>query len=340
DKEMSKRITFIIGSLRGGGAEKVCVTLANGLSEKGYQIDLVVLNLVDAVRKSELSSKVNLINLGVGHTRYALPYIWKYVKCKRPSIILSFNRQISVLLALIKYFIPFKLVSRNIIFLSVAEAGKKGVWHGFISKLLVRKMYPRSDIIIAQSEAMKVDLVEYLGIPSNRVVVINNPINQSIEKFCDENTLAEQGVGQPYLLCVGRLDKQKGFEYAIQAFSGVAHDHPELRLKIVGKGPEEQNLRKLAQDFNLADRIDFESYQSDLIPYYLGAKETLLTSLFEGFPNVLIESIALGTPIIAFDCPSGPSEIVIDGVNGYLVKYLDFGMMVSSISKALTKAWS
>ncbi|WP_025675215.1 glycosyltransferase [Salinivibrio socompensis] len=81
-------------------------------------------------------------------------------------------------------------------------------------------------------------------------------------------------------------------------------------------------MKQCAQDFGVADRVDFEGFQTNMIPYYLHARGTLLTSLYEGFPNVLIESIILGTPVVAFDCPSGPREIIQEGVNGYLVDHL------------------
>ena len=125
------------------------------------------------------------------------------------------------------------------------------------------------------------------------------------------------------MLCVGRLEKQKAFHYAIEAFAAVAKKFPNLRLKIVGKGRLENQLKQNAMDLGVSDRVDFEGFQKNMIPYYLNAKATILTSLYEGYPNVLIESITLRTPVIAFDCPSGPSEIIKDKINGYLVKYQD-----------------
>lgn len=337
---MSKKITLVIGGLRGGGAEKVCVTLANGLAERDYKVELVVLSLKGAIRDKELSAKVDLISLGVGHARYSAPALWRYLRSSHPDTVLSFNRQISVVIGLLRKLtgINFKLVSRNIIFLSMAESNKKGLWHGFISKHLIIKFYALSDLIVAQSYAMKDDLITYLGLPESRVKVIHNPVSQEIVDFSLTHNLNNYEK-KDYILCVGRLEEQKALHYAINAFASIAHDYPRFKLKIVGKGSLEHQLKKQVSALGLTDRVDFEGYQADMIPYYLSAKVTLLTSLYEGFPNVLVESVALGTPVVAFDCPSGPSEIVHDSINGFLVPYKDEVKLTDAIKKALNTDW-
>ena len=114
--------------------------------------------------------------------------------------------------------------------------------------------------------------------------------------------------------------KIKGFHHAIKAFACIVEKYPYLRLKIVGKGSQEKNLKKIAEKYSVLKKVDFEGFHKEIIPYYLHARVTILPSLYEGYPNVLIESISMNTPVIAFDCPSGPNEIIIDGVNGYLVR--------------------
>lgn len=331
---MNKKLSFLIGGLRGGGAERVCVTLANGLAERGYEIDLVVLSLKGAIRNKELSNKVNLINLNVHQARYSMIVLWRYLRKARPKTVLSFNRQISVIVGLLRKLtgLRFRLVSRNIIFLSMSEASKSGVWDKYISGCLIKRFYSLSDSIIAQSYAMKEDLLTYIKIPENSVQVIQNPLSKEVEnynKFVDVKR-------KDYVLCVGRLETQKAFHYAINSFSVIAEEYPRLRLKIVGDGSLKFQLIQLAQDLGVSDRVDFEGFQPEMIPYYLEAKATLLTSIFEGFPNVLVESIALGTPVVAFNCPSGPSEIIVDGVNGYLVPYKDEIALVNTLRKVLT----
>ena len=124
-------------------------------------------------------------------------------------------------------------------------------------------------------------------------------------------------------MCVGRLEEQKAIHFALEVFAGISDKFPELRLKIVGKGKLDKELKQKASEYSISSRVDFEGFQKDIIPYYLNARATMLTSYYEGYPNVLIESLALNTPVISFDCPGGPKEIIKNGVNGFLVNYLD-----------------
>ena len=122
---------------------------------------------------------------------------------------------------------------------------------------------------------------------------------------------------------MGRLEPVKALHYAIEGFAGITNQFPNLRLKIVGQGILEGELKQKAIELNIEDKIDFEGFQKDLIPYYLYSKCTLLTSVYEGYPNVLIESISMNTPVVAFNCPNGPNEIIKNGINGYLVDQFD-----------------
>jgi glycosyltransferase involved in cell wall biosynthesis len=214
-----------------------------------------------------------------------------------------------------------------------------GIWYGPISNFLIKRFYPLSDIFIAQCQAMKDNLVTCLKLDEIKVVVINNPINLKIEDYL-KNISWIKDVKKNYILCVGRLTPQKTFHYIIEAFARISIDYPLLRLKILGQGSMEDKLKRLVEDLKITDKVDFEGYQQDIIPYYIHTRLTALTSLFEGFPNVLIESIALGTPVVAFDCPSGPSEIVQDDINGYLVKYQDLDHLVECLKKALDREWN
>lgn len=332
---MNGKLSLIIGSLRGGGAERVCVTLANNLAKLGYDVDVVVINLVDAILMDELSSEVNLINLDIVSSKKSLPSLIRYIKFSSPRVVLSFNEQISVALIVGRRISgqSFRLVSRNITLLSMAASSKRGVWHRYIANHIIRYIYPYSDHFIAQSKGMKSDLVRYLGLRESAVSVIPNPVDPRIEKYISQRKGPEHKGN--YILCVGRLERTKAFHYAIEAFAEIAVVYPWLRLKVLGRGSMESWLKAFASELKVADRVDFEGFQKNLIPYYSEARATILTSLYEGFPNALVESIVLGTPAVSFDCQSGPSEIIVDGVNGYLVQYKNAKMLAARISDAL-----
>lgn len=333
----NKSITFLIRSLNGGGAEGVCVNLANSISERGWDVKLVLLCLENEELFRQLSEKVKVEILGKKHARTAFFSLLKYVYNERPKKILVFNHQIAILLVFIRRVVPFRfeIVARNISTLSHVFFHEKSFWHKTVISLMTRWFYIRVDKIIAQSRGMALDLMENFNISKKKISVVHNFIakknqNEDAIPFSERSN---------YLLCVGRLEKTKAFHYAIRAFAKISNDYPTLRLKFLGKGALEEDLKKLSVKLKVDDRIDFEGFQSNLIPFYQNARLTLLTSLYEGFPNVLIESISLGTPTVAFNCPSGPDEIIIDGINGYLVNHLDEKDLVSGLIKGLERDW-
>lgn len=327
-----RQVTFFISALEGGGAEAVCVNVANGLAERGWDVTLVVLSLDNAAYVDRISERLTLHELGVPYVRHAFFSLLRYLRRNEVRRLVVFNYQLSVMLVLVRAasFRNFKLIARNINTLSEELGRAKGFWRRHVVSRLVDIFYCKADYIINQCQGMQLDLIERYGISQEQAPVIYNSVNQRIEEYAA--TLDWASIEkQDYFLCVGRLDEQKAFHYAIEAFSKVAEKSPELRLKIVGQGRLEAQLRDLAKAYGVEERVDFEQFQKDIVPFYLGARATLLTSLYEGFPNVLIESITLGTPVIAFDCPNGPREI-INEQNGFLVEYLSVDGLVSAMN--------
>lgn len=330
------QVTFLISSLGGGGAEGVCVTLANGLAELGWDVKLVVLHEHGSVYHERLSKNVSLIVLGVDNARYAALALLKYIRREQPNKILVFNYELAVILVLLRslLFIKTKVIARNINTFSQNTTHGKGFWLQYIVKPLISHFYCKVDKIVNQCEAMRDDLLLVYPQLADRLSVIHNPVASHIEAY--GNTVNFDKIEkQDYLLCVGRLEKQKAFHFAIQAFAKLADKHPSLRLKIIGQGSLGPSLKELAIDLNVSERVDFEGFQKNTIPYYLHAKATLLTSLYEGFPNVLIESITLGTPVVAFDCKSGPSEIIINKCNGFIADYMSSHSLTEKIDLLL-----
>jgi len=334
---LDKAITYLINSLGGGGAEGVCVTLANRMAALGWRVNLIVLHLESAVHLQRLRQDVELTVLGKRHSRTAALSLYKVLKKNKPEKVLIFNQQLAVLLIILRslFGLNYVTISRNINTLSEMIVKEKSFWHKYFVNFIVRIFYHRGDYFIAQSKGMADDLIKKYNVEMRKISIINNPINPFLVEKSHENNFKKGN----YLLCVGRLEEAKAFQYAISAFSRIIPLYSDLRLKIVGIGTAEGALKALSKQLGVADRVDFEGYQNDVADYYLGARATLLTSYYEGFPNVLVESIALGTPVVAFDCPSGPSEIIIDGVNGFLVKYLDEVCLETCLKEVLEKNW-
>jgi len=341
--ELKKQVTIVVDTLSGGGAQRVCINIANGLTNLDWKVDLLVLNSKNQDFLCNVSKKINLIRLNLNHARYAGFSLLKYIYQKKPSVFLVFNYELSVLLILLRIFFKFKykIISRNINTLSqkYKEFKQKNFWVRNIVGTLINNFYYKADHIINQCYDMYADIIKIHPKLRNNTSVIYNPITNNILDYANSHDLI-QIEKKNYLLCVGRLEKAKGFKYAIEAFASISKKFPELRLKILGKGSLEFELKQNAYKFGVENRVDFEGFQNDIIPYYLHARATMLTSLYEGFPNVLIESITLGTAVVSFDCPSGPREIIKDGINGYLTKHNDVDDLKKKLFILMTKKFN
>lgn len=333
---MKKEATFLIGSLGGGGAEGVCINIANGLADQGWQINLLVLNLNNAPYINRVSDKVNLISLNINHARHSFNSIKKYIKLEKPEKIIVFTYDLSVVLVMVRMATrgKFKIIARNNSTLSKNSEMIEGYLRRKAIQYLISVFYGKVDHVINQCNEMERDLLSIFPNLIGKTSVIYNPVNKLIESIASEIDFSSIEKGD-FFLCVGRLEPVKAFNYAIEAFSIFIKKNPdtETRLKIVGQGSLDNELKKSAQKLGIATRVDFEGFKTDVIPYYIKARATLLTSLYEGFPNVLIESITLGTPVIAFDCPNGPSEIIKECKNGYLIRYQDVAHLANAMDK-------
>lgn len=336
------KVTLLISSLAGGGAEGVCVNLANGLVARGWEVDLLVLHLRNSEYLTRVNSKVNLVNLGVSRARNSWRPLLQYIKFEKPQTILVFNYELAILVLLIRLVISnsFKVIARNVNTLSEKRKLAKGAWHKVIVLGLIDRLYKNVDHVINQCSGMETDLLQCFPSLSGKTSVIYNPVNESL---LDDSVGVSEMHGstlQSYLLYVGRLEPQKDVQRVINIFSLLPRKYSYLRLKIVGKGSLEEALKKQVKDLKLEDRVDFEGFQGDLRDYYKNANATVLASLFEGFPNVLVESICLGTPVISHDCKSGPNEIIRDKFNGYLVPYQDdksFSMAIRNLLEGVPR---
>ena len=333
-----KKITLLISSLTGGGAEGICITIANSFVNNGWQVDLVVLNLNNEVYLNRISNKVKVIVLNVNRTRYSFIKLLKYLYKNQVKTILVFNNELAVILVILRllFRLKIKIISRNISVLSFKI--KQFKFQGFLARNVVttfmRYFYHRIDHVINQSYSMRKDLLSIYPQLYQNSSVIFNPISPTIEDYSNKHDLTKIEK-KNYLLCVGRLEQVKAFHYAIEAFAKISKDFPNLRLKIVGQGTLEKELKQKTIDYKIVNKVDFEGFQKNIIPYYLYAKATILTSDYEGYPNALIESIAMNTPVIAFDCPGGTSEIVLNNINGYLVNHQDIDDLKNKLSTLL-----
>ena len=334
---------IVIHSLKGGGAERVVVNLLKGLSRRDFSVTLL---LYEGIFDYHLPENFELITLDIRSRRNILEttrgFILKIIsiarsikKCK-PDIIFSLlsGTNAVVLLA--------RLLSGTHSKVIVSERNHPSVslrneMYGGITKFLMKHCYPKAKRIIAISHGIKKDLVENFNLPEEKIEVIYNPVDiAEIETLSLEETKHPWfKSGLPILISVGRLTRQKGHSSLIKVFSRVRQSLP-CRLLIIGTGEEEGKLANMVNALGLNNDVEFLGFQRNPFKYMARSSLFILSSLYEGFGNVIVEAMALGLPVISTDCPSGPSEIIEHGKSGILVPPEDEGALEQAILNLLT----
>jgi glycosyltransferase involved in cell wall biosynthesis len=203
-----------------------------------------------------------------------------------------------------------------------------------INRFLIGKLYPSSQSIIAVSYGVKRDLIENFNIPEEKVSVIYNPYDIDDIKIKSQEEVKHKWLNnQEYqtIITVGHLEKPKNYTLLIKAYKKAIEELPNARLIIIGEGSELKRLTNLVSIFDLTNKIDFTGKLKNPFSYISRADLFVLSSDTEGFPNVLVEAMICGCPVISTDCPSGPNEIIEHGKNGILVPTADEKAMSEAI---------
>ena len=328
-------IFFVIPSLDGGGAERMFLNILNGMDRKVFQPSLVLVKRRGTFF-DQLSPDVDTIELGCKSHLTLIPKLARLIRRRRPDVVLSTHGHLNLLIMLGRFLMRGRtsFVGRES---CVVSLHNRSMGNSRIMNMLYRQLYPRFDAIICQSRDMREDLDLRFNLPPEKLRLINNGVNQ--ERL---NSLAGQGggpdrlaPGKRNLVAAGRLDRQKGFDLLIEALALTRT--PGLNLTILGAGPEEGPLKEQVRSCGLESRIRFAGFQRNPYPFLRQADLFVLSSRYEGFPNVLVEALCLGTPSVAFECPGGVNEIIRPGVNGFMAGQGDPKAMAEAIDLALAK---
>jgi glycosyltransferase involved in cell wall biosynthesis len=326
---MKTKILFIVPSMRGGGSERVISILLNHINRDKFDITLILLKK-EGIYLADLPSDIKIIDLDIKQARYALFAIIKQIRKIQPNIVLSTLGYLNILISIIRPFFSkkIKFIARESSIVSIQNKQEK---YPKLFDFLFRNFYKNFDIIISQSNYMKNDLIVNYNIDKEKIKVINNPVD--IDKIAIlSNEKCEEIVD---LLAVGRLDKNKNFKDIIEVLPYLK----DRTLTILGDGKEKENLEQLVKQLGLKNRVFFKGFQANPYKYMKQATVLILTSKYEGFPNVLLETNACGIPVVAYNCPGGTGEIIEDGVNGTLVKCQDVELLKTIIQKAINIKW-
>ena len=320
---MKNKLVFVIISLFGGGAERVVSILSNFLSQRGW--DVTILVYVRKHHEYPISSNVKIVTI-------------PEYKCWNP-IVKRFKQICSIrkILRDLKpdIVLPFLAIPTYQTFL--ASRGEKYLIYGTIrnnpkkypSQWRLRKIVnlctSRMDGIIYQTE----EQTKFFPKIKN-YFVMHNPVNS---EMLDATYEYRERV--KCIATFGRLTNQKNHVLLIRAFSKIATSYPNVLLKIYGEGEEFNNIQKLIKKLNLTERVLLMGNTKDIKNKLQETDIFVLSSDYEGLPNALIEAMAVGIPCISTQCPTGPKDLIKDGENGILVPCKDINAMASSIEQLI-----
>jgi len=331
-------LTVLIAYTGDGGVERMMNHLLRGFVDAGISVDLLLLKARGGHVRA-IPAGVNIVSLNVATSLFALPALYRYLRKTRPQAMLAAKDRAGrvALLARRLAHSDTRVVLRMGMHLSGSLVGKTRIQR-MARFLPVRWFYPWADAIITVARPIAEDLAHIGHIPMDRFQVIPNPSLGS-----DIDTLAaapldhpwfSDGSEVPVILAAGRLKPQKDFPTLLHAFS-ILHQERQARLVILGDGPEHTALSKLARDLGIAMDVDLPGFRENPYPLMRAANLVVLSSRYEGSPNVLVEAMALGTKVVATDCPSGPREILQGGKYGTLVPVGDCHALAAAMAQAL-----
>lgn len=331
-------IAFFLPTLGGGGAERVMIDLAQSVAARGRRVDVVVLNRTDAAVEPP-GGGVRVVDLGARRAATALPALLRYLRGRRPPVLLSTLEHVNVLAVVAARWVGgIRVVLReaNTYAADLAGVGAKDR----LVRAAMRRTYRSADAVVAVSNGVANGLIDGLGVPPDRVHVIFNPVitprvEQGGRASSPEHPWFASGE-PPVVLAVGRLVRQKGFDVLLRAFA-VLHERRPCRLMVLGEGPLRGGLEDLAREVSVEPDVAFPGFVDDPFPYMASADLFVLSSRWEGLPNVLIQAMAVGAPVVATDCPSGPREILDAGRYGRLVQVDDVAALAEAMGLELER---
>ncbi len=329
------KITIVNYAFTGGGSERVLCNFASLFSQMGYQVDHIILS--KRVSGSQIDKNINVIKLLRTRSVYCLFDLIKYFINNNGNIIISSQRHIN-LIVLIAKVLSF---SRNKIFVRESTCYNLLIdTEPFLKKVFIKLFTPifyrLSYNIICPAEDVKIDFLKSYPYLNYKIKKIYNPIDfNSIINESKKEQDRDLVLPDKFAVAVCRLSPEKNLQFLINAFSRVSTKG--LKLLILGEGRDRENVETLIQSLNLQDKVILLGHVKN--PYSIVSKAilSLSTSVVEGLPNAVLESIALETPILALRSISGVEELLRNNKCGYTIDTNDSSVFASKIDEIISR---
>lgn len=339
---MIHKILFIIGAMKGGGAQRNLLTLINNINKSQFKPLLAVFDdRIDAYQEDipddlpiKFLKKVSKLD-----NFRLISSLAQVMQQEQPAVVYSLLNYPNVVAVLASRqagaHIPV-IISQHTYIAQELQEAQRSFLKTFLDKLIIRYTYSKATLIHCVSEGLKANLVEDFKLSPEKIRVIYNC--QNLGKIV---SLAREDVEHPWfqenipiLVACGRLRKEKNYPLLFRSLHQVLKE-TMVRLIILGEGEERPKLEAYVQNLGIADSVQFLGFQKNPFKYMAGATAYVMSSSWEGFGMVLIEAMACGVPVISTRCPYGPEEIIAHGVNGLLVPVDDEDKLAEAILEVL-----
>lgn len=339
------RVLFALGSLGGGGAERQVLNYLRHLDRARFA-PLLYLHYRRGELLSQVPPDVPVVAFWDRHAmpRWSLPGTIYRRQVRDLAAVLA-EQQIHALCAvtfLLTLVAAAAVRRRPVPWLAVEMADPRldfahqTTRFRRIKRRLVAAAYRQASRAVAVSAGVRDGLIDYYGVPSQQIRVLPNFIDlEEVDRLAGQDPPVWRGDGGFHIVCVGRLDEQKGHRFLLQAVDDLVHQRgrQNLRLHLLGQGPLQQELEHFVATRQLQPYVEFAGFVPNPLPSLRAADLFCLPSIYEGLPLALLEALACGTPVVATDCPSGPREILQGGQFGRLVRPQDEQALADAIAE-------